>query len=82
MYSRIRDLREDKDLYQKDLAKYLNCSQVCYSHYEMGKRDVPTEILIKLAEYYHTSTDYLLGLTDRKQPYPKSVLTKNKDKQY
>lgn len=74
MYNRIRDLREDRDLYQKDLANYLNCSQVCYSHYEMGKRDIPTEVLIKLARYYHTSTDYLLGLTDRKQPYPKSVL--------
>ncbi len=74
MYSRIRDLREDRDLYQKDLANYLNCSQVCYSHYEMGKRDIPTEVLIKLAKYYHTSTDYLLGLTDHKQPYPKSVL--------
>ena len=74
MYNRIRDLREDRDLYQKDLANYLNCSQVCYSHYEMGKRDIPTEVLIKLARYYRTSTDYLLGLTDQKQPYPKSAL--------
>lgn len=74
MYNRIRDLREDRDLYQRDLANYLNCSQVCYSHYEMGKRDIPTEVLIKLARYYRTSTDYLLGLTDQKQPYPKSAL--------
>ena len=74
MYSRIRDLREDRDLYQRDLANYLNCSQVCYSHYEIGKRDIPTEVLIKLALYYHTSIDYLLGLTDCKQPYPQSVL--------
>ncbi len=64
MYRRIRDLREDRDLKQKDIADYLNCSQVCYSHYELGKRDIPTEILIKLAKFYHTTTDYILGLTD------------------
>ena len=64
MYHRIRDLREDHDLYQKDLAEYLNCTQVCYSNYEMGKRDLPTEVLIQLARFYSTSTDYLLGLTD------------------
>lgn len=64
MYQRIRDLREDKDLKQKDIADYLNCSQVCYSHYELGKRDIPTEILIKLAKFYKTSTDYILGLKD------------------
>ena len=52
MYRRIRDLREDSDLFQKDLAEYLQCSQVCYSHYEMGKRDIPTDVLIKLANYY------------------------------
>jgi len=72
MYRRIRDLREDRDLFQKDLAEYLNCSQVCYSHYEIGKRDIPTEVLSKLAEFYNTSTDYLLGRTDEKKPYPKS----------
>ena len=72
MYRRIRDLREDRDLYQKDLADYLNCSQVCYSNYEIGKRDIPTEVLSKLAEFYNTSTDYLLGRTDEKKPYPKS----------
>jgi len=70
MYPRIRDLREDLDLLQKDLANYLQCSQVCYSHYEIGKRDIPTEVLIKLAKYYNTSTDYLLGLTEVKTPYP------------
>lgn len=64
MYPRIRDLREDKDLKQSDLAKYLNCSQVCYSHYETGKRDIPTEVLIKLAKFYNTTTDYILGLND------------------
>lgn len=72
MYRRIRDLREDNDLFQKDLAAYLNCSQVCYSSYELGKRDIPTDVLIMLAKYYNTSTDYLLGLTDIKTPYPKS----------
>ena len=60
MYRRIRDLREDRDLLQKDLADYLNCSQVCYSNYEIGKRAIPTETLLKLAEFYNTSTDYLL----------------------
>ena len=72
MYRRIRDMREDRDLFQKDLADYLNCSQVCYSNYEIGKRDIPTEVLSKLAEFYNTSTDYLLGRTDEKKPYPKS----------
>lgn len=71
MYSRIRDLREDRDLYQKDMAEYLKCSQVCYSHYETGKRDIPTDVLIKLSYYYGTSVDYLLGITDRKEPYPR-----------
>ena len=66
MYHRIRDLREDNDLKQIDIANYLNCSQVCYSHYELGKRDIPTEVLIKLAHFYKTSTDYILGLTDNK----------------
>ena len=71
MYSRIRSLREDKDLFQRDLAKYLNCSQVCYSHYEIGKRDIPTDVLIKLCYYYDTSVDYLLGITDESTPYPR-----------
>ncbi|MCI5844592.1 MAG: helix-turn-helix domain-containing protein [Oscillospiraceae bacterium] len=70
-YERIRGLREDHDLYQKDLANYLHCSQVAYSHYELGKRDIPTNILIQLANFYHTSIDYLLGQTDEKQPYPR-----------
>ena len=64
MYKRIRELREDHDLYQKDLANYLHCSQVAYSRYELGTRDIPTEVLIALAKYYNTSTDYILGLTD------------------
>ncbi len=71
MYRRIRDLREDHDLKQKELADYLQCTQVSYSHYELGKRDIPTDVLMKLADYYHTSVDYLLGRTDVKTPYPK-----------
>ena len=72
MYRRIRDMREDNDLFQKDLAKYLQCSQVSYSHSELGKRDIPTDVLIRLAAFYHTSTDYLLGLTDVREPYPQA----------
>ena len=69
---RIRDLREDRDLMQKDLAAYLKCTQVCYSNYEMGKRDIPTDVLKALAIYYDTSVDYILGLTDEPKPYPKT----------
>lgn len=72
MYRRLRDLREDHDLTQTDLAKYLQCTQVCYSNYEIGKRDIPTDVLIKLACFYNTSIDYLLELTDEKTAYPKS----------
>ena len=70
MYSRIRSLREDKDLLQKDIAKILHCTQVAYSRYELGLRDIPTESLITLAKFYNTSTDYILGLTDCSKPYP------------
>ena len=72
MYRRIRDLRDDKDLLQKDIAAYLQCSQVCYSSYELGKRDIPTDVLIKLAQFHETSVDYLLWRTDVKEPYPRS----------
>ena len=71
IYRRIRELREDRDLRQCDIAKYLNISQVAYSHYELGKRDIPTEVLLALADYYKTSTDYLLGRTDIFTPYAK-----------
>ena len=67
MYQRIRDMREDADLKQKDLAEVLNCSQVCYSQYELGKRDIPTDVLIKLADYYGVSVDYLLGRTNKRE---------------
>ncbi len=64
MYRRIRDLREDNDLTQKQMAKELSCSQQVYSNYELGQRDIPTEILIKLSYFYNVSTDYILGITD------------------
>lgn len=63
-YQRIRDLRESRDLKQRDLAKILNCSQQVYSNYELGQRDIPTAVLIQLSEFYRVSVDYLLGLTD------------------
>lgn len=64
MYQRIRDLREDRDLKQKHLAEMLNCSQQVYSNYELGQRDIPTEVLIRLSRFYQVSTDYILGLTN------------------
>lgn len=65
MYTRIRNLREDADLTQKQMAKILNCSQQVYSNYELGQRDIPTAILIKLAKLHKTTTDYILGLNDK-----------------
>ncbi|MCR5122307.1 MAG: helix-turn-helix domain-containing protein [Ruminococcus sp.] len=69
MYERIRALREDADLTQTQIAKVLHCSQRVYSNYERGELDIPTEILIGLAEYYRTNVDYLLGLTPNKLYY-------------
>ena len=69
MRLRIRDLREDRDLKQKEISDYLMCDQSLYSKYERGLRDVPVEIIIQLAKFYNTSTDYILGLTDCKEPY-------------
>lgn len=69
MYRRIRDLREDSDLTQREMGEILHCSQRVYSNYERGDLDIPTDILIKLAKFYHVSTDYLLGLTNPKEPY-------------
>ena len=71
MFVRIRNLREDSDMTQKQVAEYLFCDQSLYSKYERGLRDVPVNIIIKLAKLYNTSTDYILGLTDKKQPYQK-----------
>ena len=66
MYRRIRDLREDRDLTQREVAQMLGMSQTGYSKYETGENDIPTAILIKLADFYQTTTDYLLGRTDEK----------------
>ena len=68
MYPRIRDLREDRDLKQRELAEYLNCSQQVYSNYELGQRDVPSDTLIRLSRFYGVSVDYILGLTDEPRP--------------
>lgn len=64
MYRRIRDLREDRDLTQKQLAEILYCSQQVYSNYELGQRDIPTSVLIALSNYYNVSTDYILEISD------------------
>ena len=66
MYRRIRDLREDADLTQTQAAKHLGVSQTGYSKYETGENDVPTQVLIALARFYHTTTDYILGLSDER----------------
>ena len=69
MKTRIKDLREDKDLTQKEISQYLNISQVAYSYYEINKRSMPLETLSKLADFYNTSTDYLLYRTNEIKPY-------------
>ena len=63
-YQRLRDLREDRDLLQRQVAERLRCSQRVYSNYERGERDIPTDILIRLSEFFDVSVDYLLGLTN------------------
>ena len=68
---RVRDLREDRDLKQKELAAYLGIHQTTYSEYEFGKLNIPVSVLHKLADFYHVSVDYLLGRTNVKKPYPK-----------
>ena len=75
VYNRIRDLREDADLTQNDISAYLHISQRAYSHYENGSRDIPTDILIKLADYYDVSVDYLLNRTDNKKTAQKKTNT-------
>lgn len=66
IYPRIRNLREDRDLTQKAMADILHCSQQVYSNYELGQRDIPTELLIRLSRFHNVSVDYILGLTDEK----------------
>lgn len=70
MHQRIRDLREDKDLSQKQMAEILNIAQTTYSDYELEKINIPIEVLKKLSVYFNTSIDYLLDMTDIKKPYP------------
>ena len=72
--NRLKEIRQDKDLYQKDIAKMLNTSQKQYSLYETGIRLIPIDKLAILAKYYNTSVDYLIGLTDERKPYPKSII--------
>ena len=66
--NRLRDLREDADLNQTQVAEFLGMSQTGYSKYETGENDIPTQVLIKLAGFYKTSTDYILGISDRRDP--------------
>ena len=68
---RLKDLREDKDMLQKEVADLLNISQTNYSKYELGKINIPINSLIVLADFYDTSIDYLLGLTNERKPYPR-----------
>ena len=68
-YSRLKDLREDRDLVQKEVAAILGIDQRVYSNYETGKREIPTRFVVKLAKFYNTSTDYILGMTNNIKPY-------------
>lgn len=70
-FPRLRDLREDKDMKQVEIAEILGIQQTVYSRYERGFQNIPIEFLIALAEFYNTSTDYILGLTNETNPYPK-----------
>ena len=73
-FKRIKDLREDNDKYQKEIAELLGISQQYYSEYENGKRTIPIQHLITLAKYYNTSIDYILYRTDVRKAYPKSIV--------
>lgn len=74
--NRLKDLREDKDMFQKDIAKILDMSQTGYSQYETETNDIPTEVLKKLAVFYDTSINYILGLTNDIRPYSRKKETK------
>lgn len=69
MFERIRNMREDRDIKQKQMAEYLQIHQTTYSDYELGNLNIPIDVLIKLAKFYNTSIDYLVGLTDNPTPY-------------
>lgn len=71
---RLKDLREDNDLTQKDVSKILKISRPQYSLYETGKRDIPVDLLVALAQYYKTSIDYIVGLTDNIEKYPEAKM--------
>lgn len=71
---RLKEIREDRDLYQKDIAELINVSQQQYNKYELGINSIPIEKLNKLADFYNTSIDYLIGRTDVKRAYPKSII--------
>lgn len=68
---RLKDIREDRDITQREIAEYLHIRQNTYSQYENGQRQLPIDALIKLADYFGTSTDYILGITDEIKPYPR-----------
>ena len=72
--NRLRDLREDRDLKQKDLAELLQVHQTTYSDYELGRLNIPVQVIHALADFYHVSVDYLLGRTNTKTPYPKAYV--------
>ena len=74
MLERMKEIREDRDYYQKDIADLLNITQVQYSRYETGTRLIPIDKLAKLASFYNVSIDYLVGRTDSRKPYPKSII--------
>jgi len=80
LMNRLKELREDNDIYQKEIAKYLNVDQSNYSKYELEKINIPIDTLKKLADYYNTSIDYLLYRTDERKPYTKSIMQKNINK--
>jgi transcriptional regulator with XRE-family HTH domain len=71
-YQRIRDLREDRDISQKEIAQYLNIKQNTYSRYETSDRSIPLEVMGELADLYNTSVDYLMGRTDEPKPYTRA----------
>ena len=71
-FQRIRDLREDKDLTQREVGAAVNVPQRTYAYYESGERMVPPQVLVALAQFYNVSVDYMLGLTDQRKPYPKA----------
>ena len=74
MLEHLRALREDRDISQKDMAAFLNIHQTTYSDYELGRLNIPQSTLIKLAEFFDTSIDYILGTTNERKPYPRANL--------